>query len=300
MLPHAQGPGQLFGTGHSPLSVQRGLSHSADGTLRPRERKGCAQSESSALRTVHGRFSRGAFPQFSREGGCTAMPPTEKNEPASGKLILFQRRYRRGESKISQEEAPHLEADLQGLGDQGDNPKAVARLPPPGGGGDQEGAGTAGQSQPGLPRRLTMTTECLMAPLVTVPPGPLAGGSVQPRWEAPCALPPTLPPRRPDSRNAGAALLTRVELGRGGRGPGGGQGGLGAQGAGQEGRCATWEGGGQTDTSEPAHRSSRLCLRALRLLQHAARTRAHRRASGVAPGVSVGRGGRKRSCKILG
>lgn len=64
--------------------------------------------------------------------------------------------------------------------------------------------------------------------------------------------------QRPDSRNAGAALLTRVELGRGGQGPGGGQGGLGAQGAGQEGRCATWEEGGQTDTSELAHRSGGL------------------------------------------
>lgn len=83
------------------------------------------------LHTVPGTtVSRGAFQQFSGERGCTAMPPTENNEPASGNFILFQRRYRRGESKVSPEEAPRLEADLQRLGDHAEKPKAVARLPP--------------------------------------------------------------------------------------------------------------------------------------------------------------------------
>lgn len=55
---------------------------------------------------------------------------------------------------------------------------------------------------------------------------------------------------RQHSRDAGAALLTRVELGWGGQHPGGGQGGLGAQWAGQESRRATWqEGNRQTHQS---------------------------------------------------
>lgn len=56
--------------------------------------------------------------------------------------------------------------------------------------------------------------------------------------------------------------------------------------------------GRQTHQSWPTAAAG--CLHALRLLQHAARTHAYRRASGVAPGVSVGSGGRKRSGKIPG
>lgn len=70
--------------------------------------------------------------------------------------------------------------------------------------------------------------------------------------------------------NAGAALLTRVELGWGGQGPGGGQGGLGAQQAGQEGRCATWEGWGvQTDTLESSTSGS---PQAVLILAHSSHT----------------------------
>lgn len=94
------------------------------------------------------------------------------------------------------------------------------------------------------------------------PPGPWLVVLCRPLWRAPCPLPPPGLPGCPHSRNAGAALLTRVELGWGGQGPGGGQGGLGAQRAGQEGRRATWEGEGHTDTSElvPAAAASRLFI----------------------------------------
>lgn len=85
------------------------------------------------------------------------------------------------------------------------------------------------------------------------PSGPWLVVLCRPLWRAPCPLPPPGLPGCPHSRNAGAALLTRVELGWGGQGPGGGQGGLGAQRAGQEGRRATWEGEGHTDTSEQQH-----------------------------------------------
>lgn len=112
------------------------------------------------------------------------------------------------------------------------------------------------------------------------PSGPWLVVLCRPLWRAPCPQPPPGLPGCPHSRNAGAALLTRVELGWGGQGPGGGQGGLGAQRAGQEGRRATWEGEGHTDTSELLPRSSSIqavYLRTLCLLQHAEATHRYRR-----------------------
>lgn len=123
----------------------------------------------------------------------------------------------------------------------------------------------------------------------------------------PAPRPPPRPrfPRRQHSRNAGAALLTRVELGWGCQGPGGGQGGLGAQRAGQEGGRATWEGRGQTDASELI-RHGRVqavfmharCTCRNTLLSEDTRTdrRTHGWASGVTLGVGSGEGSSGARC----
>lgn len=149
-----------------------------------------------------------------------------------------------------------MEADLQRLGGDWREIKVVAYLTPPGSGeGNQAGGEQQQEASAAILRRLTMTQGASRRSTVAMPrpPGPWLVVLCRPLWRAPCPLPPPGLPGCPHSRNAGAALLTRVELGWGGQGPGGGQGGLGAQRAGQEGRRATWEGEGHTDTSEQQH-----------------------------------------------
>lgn len=188
------------------------------------------------------------------------MPPTEKNEPTSGKFILFQRGCRRGKSKVFQEKAPHLEADLQRLGDYWREMKSSSMSCSFGEKGEEI---REEEASAGILRRLTMTHKTPHRSTVAMWP------STVPDWlwytgpsgahPVPC-LQPCLPGRQ-HSRNAGAALLTCVELGRGGQCPGGRQGGLRAQCAGQEGRRATWEGWGRhTHQSWSTTAASRLYL----------------------------------------
>ena len=195
--------------------------------------EGIPRMSQLTLHAAHGRtFSRGALQQFSRERGCILMPPTEKSNRTSGKPIPFQRTCRGCKSKIFQEEPPHLEAALQWLGDSWREIKCSSD----GGRGAKkeirEEWTPQEKASSGLLRGLTITHRMSQGSTLSVSP------SWAPDWlfdadcsgEHPvCARPHTRLPCHQPSRNAGAALLTRVELGWAGQGPGGGQGGLGAQ-----------------------------------------------------------------------
>ena len=139
----------------------------------------------------------------------------------------------------------------------GEKSKPVAFLSPPGRQGKQWSKRRDSRKQPvRAPKKAETTLSHHKSPVAALPPGPPASGFMQSIWALPspstgCAC----PPDRQHSRDAGVALLTRVELGWGGQSPGGGQGGLRTQRARQVGRCSTWTGGGQTDTSELVHSS---------------------------------------------
>ena len=140
----------------------------------------------------------------------------------------------------------------------GEKSKPVAFLSPPGRQGKQWSKRRDSRKQPvRAPKKAETTLSHHKSPVAALPAGPPASGFTQSIWALPspstgCAC----PPGRQHSRDAGVALLTRVELGWGGQSPGGGQGGLRTQRARQVGRCSTWTGGGQTDTSELVHSSS--------------------------------------------
>lgn len=129
------------------------------------------------------------------------MPPSEKNEPASGKLVLFRRRYRRGRAR-SPRRRLRTQRQIPRGGKIGEITKSCSTSSSTFEGGNPGGAGTAGLSQPGLQRRLIMTVEWLKAPLVTEPSGapPLRWLCAAPRESTLCPAP--CPPSQ-------AARLTR-------------------------------------------------------------------------------------------
>ena len=129
----------------------------------------------------------------------------------------------------------------------GEKSKTVAFLPPPGRQGKKWSKRRDCRKKPVQASQKAETTpEPITSPLWQCSPLGLwlvdshrASGPCPP-YPRPCA------PGHQHSRNAGVALLTRVELGWAGQSPGGGQRGLRTQRAGQVGRCSTWT-GGRTD-----------------------------------------------------
>lgn len=193
-MPQARGPGKLPGTGHSPPSVPLGspmlqMEHRGPGSGRD------PPGEASALvlcvePLFPGEPSRG-FPETVAARSCH---PVRKNEPASGKLVLFRRRYRRGRAR-SPRRRLRTQRQIPRGGKIGEITKSCSTSSSTFKGGNPGGAGTAGLSQPGPPAKADNDRGMADGPTchraLRGPSPPVALCSPAGKHPVPCPLPPS-------------------------------------------------------------------------------------------------------------